>query len=172
VVGDWRPPETGGDKQLGDLIKHHFSRAIYRELAPLVLNEQPSSQPESNQRLVLRGCERTMDRLIRDHRHFARPARTLFDEIRVYFSIASQLYVYTVVKRNVELAVAMLARLPEEELDASGVPRQCQAMTRKGQPCQRPPLPRSDYCPSHQHLTETLGELDDLEELEGIGLAA
>ena len=28
-------------------------------------------------------------------------------------------------------------------------------MTRKGKPCQRQPLPASEYCPSHQHLEET-----------------
>jgi hypothetical protein len=47
-----------------------------------------------------------------------------------------------------------------------GSERACQAMTRKGRPCQRPPLPRSDYCPSHQHLTETFEELAELEPLE------
>jgi hypothetical protein len=151
---------------VGDLLKNHFSRAIYRELAPLILANRPSTQVESNRRRVLRGCERTMERLVRDRRHFARPARSLFDEIRVYFSIASQLQVYTVVKRHVDTATAMLAMVPEEQLDPTGSPRQCQAMTRKGQPCQRPPLSRNEYCPSHQHLKESF------EELEGIELAA
>jgi hypothetical protein len=154
---------------VGDLFKNHFSRAIYRELAPLILHERPPSQTVSNRRLVLQGCERTLDRLVRDQRHFARPARSLFDEIRVHFSIASQLHVYTVVKRHMDLAVAMLAMLPEDRLDPCGEPRQCQAMTRKGQPCQRPPLARSEYCPSHQHLTESF---DEFEEFEGIELAA
>ena len=39
-------------------------------------------------------------------------------------------------------------------------------MTRKGQPCQRQPLPASEYCPSHQHLTETFEELE-LPDLRG-----
>jgi hypothetical protein len=155
---------------VGDLIKHHFSRAIYRELAPHVLTEQ-YSQPGTNRRRVLRSCEGTMERLIHDQRHFARPAHSLFNEIRVYFSLASQLHVYMVVKRHVDAAVAMLSRIPEEQVNGFGVPRQCQAMTRKGQPCQRPPLPRNEYCPSHQHLNESFGELD-LEELEGMELAA
>ena len=50
-----------------------------------------------------------------------------------------------------------------------GQPRQCQAHTRRGTPCQRDPLPSRDYCPSHKHLEETfeaaevppsLGEVD------------
>jgi hypothetical protein len=151
---------------VGELLKNHFSRAIYRDLAPLILNDRPSTQTESNRQRVLTGCERTMERLIRDRRHFARPARSLFNEIRVYFSLASQLHVYTIVKRHVDTASAMLAMVPEERLDPAGSQRQCQAMTRKGQPCQRPPLARSEYCPSHQHLRESF------DELEGIELAA
>jgi hypothetical protein len=145
---------------------YHLSRAIYRELAPHVLEERPSCQCETNHELVLRACERAMHRLFYDSRHFARPARSLFNDVRVYFSIASQLKVYMVIERNVNLALDYLSRLPEQEHDANGLPRSCQAMTRKGRPCQRQPLPRSDYCPSHQHLTERL------EELEGVDLVA
>ena len=56
---------------------YHFSRAIYRELAPYVLREKLSSQCESNQQRVLRECEAAIERLVIDHRHFARPASTL-----------------------------------------------------------------------------------------------
>lgn len=147
-------------------MMYHLSRTIYRELAPYVLEERPSSQRETNHELVLRACERTMHRLLSDSRHFARPARTLFQDVRVHFSIASQLKVYMVIERNVNLALQYLSRLPEPEFDANGKPRSCEAMTRKGQPCQRQPLPRSEYCPSHQHLTERL------EELEGVDLIA
>ncbi len=154
---------------------YHFSRAIYLELAPLIAETKPPSQRESNHLLVLRACERTMERLFTDQRYFAKPARSLFEEIRVYFSIASQLHAYLVVKHNIDLALRVLARMPERELDVNGVPRRCHAMTRKGKPCQRPPLPRSDYCPSHQHLTESLEELNDFDklgELEELELAA
>jgi hypothetical protein len=151
---------------------YQFSRAIYRELAPFVLTEKPGSQAQSNQELVLRGCERAMERLWSDRRHFARPARSLFNDIRTYFSMSSQLRVYFVVKRHVDLVLAFLAAHPEHEYDASGMERSCQAMTRKGQPCQRPPLARSDYCPSHQHLTETFEELEGIDDLEGLELVA
>jgi hypothetical protein len=147
---------------------YYFSRAIYRELAPHILEERPSSQRETNQEVVLRRCERAMERLFTDPRHFSKPARSLFNDIRAYFSIAAQLHVYFVVRRNVEMALGLLAKLPQEALELNGT-RQCQAMTRKGNPCQRAPLPRSEYCPSHQHLTESLEELN---EFEGVELAA
>jgi hypothetical protein len=145
---------------------YHFSRAIYRELAPYILDEKPSSQEETNRELVLRACEEAMDRLLADHRHFAKPARSLFRDVRVYFSLCSQLRVYLAIEYNMALALEYVSRLPEQEVDANGLPRSCQAMTRKGRPCQRQPLPHSEYCPSHQHLTERL------EELEGIDLVA
>ena len=37
---------------------YHFSRAIYRELAPYILEERPSGEGRSNHELVLRACER------------------------------------------------------------------------------------------------------------------
>jgi hypothetical protein len=142
---------------------YHFSRAIYRELSPYVLEDKPSFQKESNRELVLRSCERAMERLFTDQRYFAKPARSLFNDIRIYFSMSSQLRVYMVIERNMMLALEFLARLPEQMLDLNGVPRSCQAMTRKGRPCQRQPLPRSEYCPSHQHLAETFDEFEEVE---------
>jgi hypothetical protein len=142
---------------------YHFSRAIYRELSPYVLEERPSYQRETNRELVLRACERVMQRLLTDRRHFAKPARSLFNEVRVYFSLTSQLRAYMVIERNIALALEFIARLPQREFDANGVPRSCQAMTRRGSPCQRQPLPKSDYCPSHQHLREDLAELEETE---------
>ena len=145
---------------------YHFSRAIYRELAPHVDEERPSCQEESNHELVLKACERAMKRLITDRRYFAKPALSLFNDVRIYFSMALQERVYMIIDRNVEVAVRFLSQLPEYVLDANGVPRRCEAMTRKGRPCQRQPLPSSEYCPSHQHLTERF------EEFEEVGLAA
>jgi len=147
-------------------LMYQISRTIYRELAPYVLEERPSCQRETNHELVLRACERTVQRLLNDGRHFANPSRSLFNDVRVYFSIGSQLKAYMVIERNIRVALEYLSRLPTPEYDANGRPRACEAMTRKGQPCQRQPLPRSDYCPSHQHLTERL------EELEGVDLIA
>src|SRR5687768_13761900 len=132
---------------------YHFSRAIYRDLAPLVLDDKPSSQRESNRALVLHECESAIERLMTDRRYFARPSRTLFNDVRPYFAIADLPRVYTAIDGHVRLAQKFLAMVPDYAFDSQGVPRRCQAMTRKGKPCQRQPLPGSDYCPSHQHLT-------------------
>jgi hypothetical protein len=68
-----------------------------------------------------------------------------------------QLYVYKIVERNVSLCIEFLDKLPPD-VCLDGVPRQCRASTRKGTPCQRDPLPRMDYCPSHKHLEEPATE--------------
>lgn len=141
----------------------HFSRAIYRDLAPYVLEDKPSTQRESNRALVLNECESTIERLMTDRRYFARPSRTLFNDVRPYFSIADLPRVYVIIDRNVQLALRFLNQVPDYIYDANGLPRRCQAMTRKAKPCQRQPLPGSDYCPSHQHLTETFEELELVE---------
>ena len=141
----------------------HFSRAIYRDLAPYVLEDKPSAQRESNRALVLNECESTIERLMTDRRYFARPSRTLFNDVRPYFSIADLPRVYAIIDRNVQLALRFLNQVPDYIYDTNGLPRRCQAMTRKAKPCQRQPLPGSDYCPSHQHLTETFEELDLVE---------
>ena len=141
---------------------YQFSRRIYRELAPDVTEDKPSSQPESNRELVLRECEAAVERLMTDRRYFARPTRTLFANVRPYFSIGDLPRVYLVIDRNLSFALEFLQRVPEYAFEASGVERSCQAMTRKGKPCQRQPLLGSEYCPSHQHLEESFEELLEL----------
>jgi hypothetical protein len=139
---------------------YHFSRAIYRELAPYVREEKSTTQRESNRELVLHECEAAIERLMTDRRYFARPARTLFCDVRPYFSINDLSRVFTIIDRNMHVATDFLSRVPDYAFDTNGVPRRCQAMTRKGKPCQRQPLPASEYCPSHQHLEETFEELE------------
>ena len=130
---------------------YRFSRAIYRELAPKVLDEE-KQDPQRRQEL-LEACEETIRRMVLDRRYFARPARSLFRDVRVHFPISEQLFVYKVIARNLALASDFLERLPDG-VALEGVPRQCRASTRKGHPCQREPLPGKDYCPSHKHLEE------------------
>jgi hypothetical protein len=141
----------------------HFSRAIYRQLAPYVIEERPAAQQESNRTLVLRECESAIERLMTDRRYFARPSRTLFNDVRPYFAIADLPRVYAVIDRHVEMAQRFLAMVPDYAYDSQGMPRRCHAMTRKGKACQRQPLPGSDYCPSHQHLTESFEDLEPVE---------
>lgn len=157
---------------------YRFSRSIYRELSPSVVEDPADPTGCRNKQQVLDACEATIRRLAYDRRYFARPARTLFNEIRVHFAINDQLRVRRVVERNIRLAIEFLDRLPEG-IGLDGRPRECHAHTRKGTPCQREPLPGRDYCPSHKHLEETfdgpeieLGALDRELDTERARVAA
>jgi hypothetical protein len=132
---------------------YQFSRSIYRELAPSVLEDSGDPSGQCNKQLVLEACESAMLRLAEDGRYFARPTATLFRDIRIHFPLREHLRVYRVIDCNVRLARAFLAQLPPNT-GAFGEVRQCRASTRRGTPCQREPLPGRDYCPSHKHLEE------------------
>ncbi len=132
-----------------------FSRAIYRELADEIIGDGPCGAEGSNHERVLRLCEEAVERMATDRHYFARPARTLFREIRVYFPMSAQMRVLRVTEHYVSLLDEYLLRLPQNGLDANGNPLQCRATTRRGTPCARMPLPHNGYCPSHQHLAET-----------------
>ena len=142
---------------------YEFSRAIYRDLSPYILDEKCSTRHETYRTMVLRECESAIERLMTDRRYFSRPTRTLFNNVRPFFSIGDLPRVYMIIDRNIKLAVRFITAQPDYAYDASGIPRHCHAMTRKGQPCQRQPLPHSDYCPSHQHLVETFEDLELVE---------
>lgn len=133
---------------------YRFSRSIYRDIASSVVEDERDPTGCRNKQLVLDSCEDVIRRLTYDRRYFARPARTLFYEVRMHFAIKDQCRVWTVIDRNITLALAFLERMPEGA-GLDGVPRQCRAHTRKGTPCQREPLPSRDYCPSHKHLEES-----------------
>jgi hypothetical protein len=111
---------------------YRFSRSIYRELAPRVVEDPDDPTGCANKQRVLDACEGALRRLATDRRYFAKPTRTLFTEVRPFFTLNDQLRVYKVIHKA-----------------------ECQAHTRKGTPCQREPLPGRDYCPSHKHLEET-----------------
>jgi hypothetical protein len=134
---------------------YQFSRGIYRELSPLVERRNGGRHYLADQLHVLRACEAAVKRLASDRHYFARPARTLFTDVRSYFPVSRQHHVYTVIARYMTLADEFLTALPPAGCDADGNPLQCRAMTRKGTSCQRTPLARNGYCPSHQHLAET-----------------
>jgi hypothetical protein len=82
-----------------------------------------------------------------------------------------------VIEHNINLALEHLARLPANGVGLDGQPTECRAHTRKGTPCQRQPLPGRDYCPSHKHLEEALGPVEEeldleeerVEELDAVG---
>lgn len=138
---------------------YRFSRAIYRELADDIIENDPAAGARVNHARVLRHCEAVVERLATDRHYFAHPARTLFNDIRWYFPITSQPRVLRVITYVLARADDVLRRQPLKGFDVYGNPLQCRATTRKGSPCQRTPLPHNGYCPSHQHLAETELEL-------------
>jgi hypothetical protein len=136
---------------------YRFSRSIYRELAPAVVEDPNDSTGCRNKQHVLDACEGVIKRMASERRYFARPAQVLFTDVRMHFGIGDQLRVWMVIERNIKLALDYLARLPEGVV-LDGIQRGCRAHTRKGTPCQRDPLPGRDYCPSHKHLEESFDE--------------
>ena len=134
---------------------YHFSRSIYRELAAEILEEERHCGGPSNHERVLRSCEQTVHRLATDMHYFARPTKTLFNDIRIYFPMSAQRRVYCVVDRYLRLAREFIANQPATGFDLEGNRLECRATTRRGTACQRVPLPHNGYCPSHQHLAET-----------------
>ena len=134
---------------------YQYSRAIYRSIKDRI---DPYADPHTrleSRRAVLEACEQTMERLARDPHYFANPDRTLFQDIRRYFPITAQAQVASVVSQGVAAAVAFIDEQIEAGAFDGGVAR-CRATTRKGKPCQRTPLPERDYCPSHQHLEQSV----------------
>ena len=134
---------------------YHFSRAIYRELEQEILEDHALQVGATNHERVLRACEAAIHRLATDMHYFARPTKTLFNDIRIYFPMASQRRVYFVVDRYLTLAREFIASQPATGFDLEGNRLECRATTRRGTACQRAPLPHNGYCPSHQHLAET-----------------
>jgi hypothetical protein len=134
---------------------YQFSRAIYRELADEIIEDQRPPTLVSNHERVLRACEAAIHRLVTDRYYFARPARSLFNEIRMFFPVASQRRVLNVINTYMAFAEEYVRSLPTTGFDLTGNPLRCRASTRKGTPCQRAPLPHNGYCPSHQHLAES-----------------
>jgi hypothetical protein len=135
---------------------YQFSRAIYRELSPRIIEPSTSVSPGRRQTAVLSACEAVITRLATEPHYFAHPARTLFCDIRSYFSMSDQAYVLNVVTGYMTFAQQFLLEHPAEGYAAvGGAPPACRATTRKGSACQRAPLPHNGYCPSHQHLADT-----------------
>ncbi len=135
---------------------YRFSRSIYRDLAPRVVEDSRAGC--QNRQKLLEACEGAIRRISTDRRYFARPSRSLFNEVRMHFAMGDQLYVWNVIDTNISLALELMETMPEL-LEIDGGPRECRAHTRKGTPCQREPLPARDYCPSHKHLEETFEDL-------------
>jgi hypothetical protein len=138
---------------------YQFSRAVYRELSPL-MEPDPHGCIREHRRQVLGACEAAFTRLATDRHYFARPTRTLFNDVRSFFPMTRQMEVYRVIDRYMHVAADYVVQREHEGLSVDGSPLCCHASTRKGTPCQRVPLPGSKYCPSHKHLEEGFGPLE------------
>lgn len=134
---------------------YQFSRSIYRELAPRVVEDDRDPTGCRHKQVVLDACETAIRRMAYDGRYFAHPARWLFNEVRPYLRMIDQLRAWEVVEANMNLAAKFLAQYPAT-VDLDGRPRHCQAHTREGTPCQRVPLTGRDFCPSHKEFEEFL----------------
>ncbi|HEX8053676.1 MAG TPA: hypothetical protein VF517_11855 [Thermoleophilaceae bacterium] len=139
---------------------YQFSRAVYRELSPLV-EIDPHGCDREHRRAVLTACEQAFTRLATDRHYFARPTRSLFNDVRCYFPMARQMDVYRVIDRYMHIAGDYVVQREREGLSIDGSPLCCHASTRKGTACQRVPLPGSKYCPSHKHLEEGFDPLEE-----------
>src|SRR5579863_7405169 len=101
---------------------YQFSRAIYRELAGDIVEDPCSGCAQTNHERVLRSCEAAVERLATDRHYFARPARSLFADIRVYFPMSAQRRVLTVVERYMAFADEFLRSQPQNGFDIYGNP--------------------------------------------------
>lgn len=133
---------------------YQFSRSLYRELGPLVVEDRYGTVVH-NRQMFLQSCEKAFRRLASDRHYFARPARSLFNEVRIYFPMSAQMRVRRTIERHVVIAAQYVDAREREGISLDGSPLCCHASTRKGTPCQRVPLPGSKYCPSHKHLEES-----------------
>jgi hypothetical protein len=88
---------------------YQFSRSIYRELSPEVLAAKGEDLCLSRLRF-LRSCEAAMERLATDRHYFARPARTLFNDVRSLFPIGQQMRVYRVIQRHMRSSAMSCSR--------------------------------------------------------------
>jgi hypothetical protein len=132
---------------------YQFSRSMYRELVADVVSDR-AAREASNRAQLLQACEAAVERLAADRHYFARPARTLFRDVRSLFPMGRQLRVYEVIERHMALACEYVDCAARAGVRLDGAPLSCHATTRRGTACQRVPVPGSQYCPSHKHLDE------------------
>ena len=134
---------------------YQFSRSLYRELGQAVMTTKGEDVCQTRQRF-LRSCEATMERLALDRHYFAKPVKTLFNDVRHFFPISEQLRVYRTCVATMTLAKEYVDSQLRDGVTFDGSPVWCHASTRRGTACQRVPLPGNKYGPSHKHLEDEL----------------
>src|SRR5258708_19291984 len=118
---------------------YRFSRAIYRELANDIVEDEPAAGHPVNHERVLRACESAVERLATDRHYFAHPARTLFNDIRWYFPMCDQPRVLRVITRYLACADELLRRQPLKGYHVYATPPPSPPPPPKAPPS--PPLP-------------------------------
>ena len=113
---------------------YQFSRSIFRELAPEVVPGRGEDVFVTRMRF-LRACETSMERLAMDRHYFAKPVRTLFNDVRHFFPIGEQLRVYRVCERHMTLATEFVDSQLRTGMTFDGSPVCCHASTRRGTAC-------------------------------------
>ena len=93
---------------------YQLSRCIYRDLAPRIDASEGVERTFAARRTLLEACEATIQRLVSDRRYFARPAKTLFTEVREHFALAEQVRVYMVIEHHLERLEEFLDSLPDD----------------------------------------------------------
>jgi hypothetical protein len=134
---------------------YQYSRSLYRELAADVIPGRGEHVAVTRQRF-LRTCEYSMERLALDRHYFAKPVKTLFNDVRHFFPITEQLRVYRTCAKTMTMAKEYVDSQLRDGVTFDGSPVCCHASTRRGTACQRVPLPGIKYCPSHKHLEDEL----------------
>lgn len=134
---------------------YQYSRSLYRELAADVIPGRGEHVAVTRQRF-LRTCECSMERLALDRHYFAKPVKTLFNDVRHFFPITEQLRVYRTCAKTMTMAKEYVDSQLRDGVTFDGSPVCCHASTRRGTACQRVPLPGTKYCPSHKHLEDEL----------------
>ena len=122
-----------------------ISRAIYRELAA-------DLAADADRVAVLRACEAAVGRLVYDRHYFARPAQTLFAEVRRHFPLQAQRRVYATIERHLSATRAYLESSNRATLELTGRRATCRATTRRSGLFSHEPDPRTGYCRWHEHL--------------------
>ena len=138
-----------------------LSRSMYRDLAPMLTRSAETAGGRADRQHLLEASEQAIRRLILKPDTYAHPVRSLFREIQHLFPLTLQVEALEVVRVHVE-AGRTLSRQLEGMMR-----RRCEALTKRGTPCQREPEPGQRFCPSHRHL-----DLDEIAVTQAAAQAA
>src|SRR3954462_4644488 len=98
---------------------YQFSRAMYRELAPLVQDDRYGCLSH-NRQAFLAACETYFRRLATGRHYFAKPGRTPFHDVRFHFPVACQMRVYRTIDRYMKVAGEYVDQREQEGLSLDG----------------------------------------------------